>query len=59
MDNNITLTNDEIHAMRVEHSRKTNNLSSEEYMKLLEAESAPVRSAIERIRIERAKSQKP
>lgn len=58
MDNNITLTNDEIHAIRVEHSNKTKNLSSEEYRKLLETESAPVRSAIERIRRERAKSPK-
>lgn len=55
MENNITLTNDEIHAIRVEHSEKTRNLSSEEYRKFIEIEVAPIRSAIECLRKEYTK----
>ncbi len=50
MENNITLTVDEIHTIRMEHSERTKNLSLEEYRKLLEVEAAPVRSAIEHAR---------
>lgn len=38
---NITLTIDEIHSIRKEHSQKTRNLSFEEYRKLLDDEIAP------------------
>ncbi|MCM1232698.1 MAG: hypothetical protein NC489_21440 [Ruminococcus flavefaciens] len=48
MNRNITLTIDEIHAIREEHSTRTKNLSNEEYRKLLEEEAAPVRLALER-----------
>ena len=38
---NITLTIDEIHSIREEHSQKTRKLSFDEYRKLLDAEIAP------------------
>ena len=41
MENNITLTIDEIHAIRAEHSERTKNLSFDEYRKLLDDEIAP------------------
>lgn len=55
MDNNITLTIDEIHAIRKEHSERTKDLPANEYVRLLDEEAAPVRLAIERIKTERAK----
>jgi len=48
MNQNITLTIDEIHAIRKEHSTHTKNLSNDEYRKYLEEEAAPVRLALER-----------
>ncbi len=42
MKNTITLTIDEIHTIREEHSRKTSGLPFDEYKKLLDAEIAPV-----------------
>lgn len=42
MENNITLTIDEIHAIREDHRLKTRGLSFEEYKRLLDAEIAPV-----------------
>lgn len=54
MENNITLTIDEIHAIRKEHSDRTKDLPASEYIKLLDEEAAPVRLAIERIKLERA-----
>ncbi len=47
MENNITLTNDEIHAIRLEHSELTRNLTSEEYRKHLDAEIAPALHMLE------------
>lgn len=44
MKNNITLTNDEIHAIRMEHSERTKHLPFEEYKRQLDAEIA-LRSA--------------
>lgn len=41
VENNITLTNDEIHTIRMEHSEKTRNLPFEKYKRLLDAEIAP------------------
>lgn len=42
MKNNITLTIDEIHALREEHCQKTAGLCFDEYRKLLDDEIAPV-----------------
>ena len=39
---NITLTIDEIHSIREEHSRKTKDMNFDEYKKVLDAEIAPV-----------------
>jgi hypothetical protein len=39
---NITLTIDEIHSIREEHSQRTEKLNFEEYRRLLDAEIAPV-----------------
>ena len=50
MKNNITLTIDEIHAIRIEHSERTKALPLDEYRKLLDEEAAPVRLAIEHAR---------
>lgn len=55
MENNITLTIDEIHAIRKEHSERTKDLPANEYIRFLDEEAAPVRLAIERIRMERTK----
>jgi len=52
MENTITLTIDEIHAIRVEHSEKTKCLPFDEYRRLLDREAAPARAAIERARKE-------
>lgn len=54
MKNNITLTNDEIHAIREEHSILTKDLSSAEYARRLNEETAPVRLELERLRREYA-----
>lgn len=43
---NITLTIDEIHAIREEHSRKTKEMDFTEYRKLLDAEIAPMLLAL-------------
>jgi len=48
MNHNITLTIDEIHAIREEHSGRTKNLPNDEYCRLPEEETAPVRLAPER-----------
>ncbi len=56
MEDNITLTIDEIHAIRKEHSARTKNLPNDEYNRLLEEEAAPVRAALERARAQRTKT---
>lgn len=48
MNCDITLTIDELHAIRDEHSTRTKDMSSDEYFKCLEEEAAPVRLALER-----------
>ena len=48
MNHNITLTMDELHAIRKEHSARTRNLPNDEYCRLLEEEATPVRLALER-----------
>ncbi len=48
------LTIDEIHAIREEHSALTKNLSSAEYAKRLEEETAPIRLELERLKKEYA-----
>lgn len=55
MGNNITLTIDEIHTIRTEHSERTKDMPIDEYCKLLDKESASVRLAIERARKQRKK----
>ena len=50
MENNITLTNDEIHAMKMEHSEKTKNLSFKGYKRQLDAEIAPTLRRLEEIK---------
>lgn len=50
MKNNITLTNDEIHAIRMEHSEKTENLSFKEYKRQLDAEITPTLRRLEEIK---------
>lgn len=47
MNQNISLTIDEIHAIRREHSSYTENMPNDEYRKYLEAEAAPIRLALE------------
>lgn len=42
MANNITLTIDEIHAIRAEHYEKTKDMDFDEYKKSLNAEIAPI-----------------
>ena len=48
MENTITLTIDEIHAIRDEHSRKTKDMGFEEYRKLLDMEIEPTLLALDR-----------
>lgn len=50
MDNNITLTIDEIHAIRIEHSDRTKNLPFDEYRKQLDDEVAPALHMLEEIK---------
>lgn len=45
---NITLTIDEIHAIRQEHSQRTKNMNFDEYQKLLDMEIAPALLALDR-----------
>ena len=47
MNDGITLTIDEIHAIRKAHSEKTKDMDFDEYKKLLDAEAAPIRLALE------------
>ncbi|MCI8712492.1 MAG: hypothetical protein HFH23_09475 [Ruminococcus sp.] len=54
MKNNITLTIDEIHAIRKEHSTLTKDLSSAGYAKLIEEETTPVRLELKRLKKEYA-----
>lgn len=56
MENNITLTNDEIHAIRVEHSERTKDLPFEEYKKQLDAEIAPTLRMLEELKKTHAKN---
>lgn len=56
MKRNISLTIDEIHAIRREHSSRTANLPNDEYYKLLEKEAAPVRAALEHAKSQLAKA---
>lgn len=44
------LTNDEIHAIRVEHSERTKDLPFEEYRKQLDAEIAPTLRKLEELK---------
>lgn len=48
MKNNITLTIDEIHTIRIEHSEQTKNLPFDEYRKLLDEEIAPALKMLEK-----------
>lgn len=50
MKNNITLTNDEIHAIRVENSKKRKSMSFHEYQKQLDAEIAPALRMLEEMK---------
>lgn len=50
MNNNLMLTNDEIHAIRVEHSERTKDLPFEEYRKQLDAEIAPTLRKLEELK---------
>ena len=43
---NITLTIDEIHSIREEHSQRTGKLNFDEYRRLLDAEIAPTLLAL-------------
>lgn len=55
MENNITLTNDEIHAIRLEHSERTKNLPFEEYRKQLDDEITPALRILEKLKSFHAK----
>lgn len=55
MFRNISLTIDEIHTIRKEHSDRTKDLPNDEYYRLLEEEAAPVRTALERAKSQLAK----
>lgn len=55
MNRNISLTIDEIHTIRKEHSDRTKDLPNDEYYRLLEEEAAPVRTALERAKSQLAK----
>lgn len=48
---NITLTLDEIHAIREEHSRNTKDMNFDEYKKLLDIEIAPTLLALNRAKM--------
>ena len=50
MESNITLTNDEIHAIRVENSKKREGMSFHEYRKLLDDEIAPALRKLEELK---------
>lgn len=56
MNRNISLTIDEIHAIRKEHSARTKDLPNDEYYRLLEEEAAPVRIALEHAKSQLAKA---
>jgi len=56
MNHNISLTIDEIHAIRKEHSNRTKALPYDEYDRLLEEEAAPVRIALERAKAQYTKT---
>lgn len=56
MENNITLTNDEIHAIRVENSKKRKNMDPSEYRKQLGAEIAPALRMLEELKKSYSKS---
>lgn len=51
---NITLTIDEIHAIREEHHEKTKGMNFEDYKKELDAEIAPIL-----LLLNKAKANKP
>lgn len=56
MNRNISLTIDEIHTIRNEHSTRTKDLPNDEYYRLLEEEAAPVRVALEHAKSQLAKA---
>lgn len=58
MNRSISLTIDEIHAIRKEHSIRTKDLPNKEYYRLLEEEAAPVRAALEHAKSQLAKADK-
>ncbi len=58
MNRSISLTIDEIHAIRKEHSIRTKDLPNNEYYRLLEEEAAPVRAALEHAKSQLAKADK-
>ncbi len=49
------LTNDEIHAIRIEHSERTKNLPFEEYKRQLDSEIAPTLHRLEKLKKSYAK----
>jgi len=50
MENSITLTNDEIHTIRVENSKKRERMGFREYQKQLEEEIAPALQMLEEMK---------
>lgn len=50
MENNITLTIDEIHSIRLEHSERIKNLPFSEYRKQLDEEIAPALRMLEEMK---------
>ncbi len=50
MEDNITLTINEIHAIRTEHSERTKNLPFDEYRKQLDDEIAPALHMLEEMK---------
>lgn len=53
MENNITLTNDEIHMIRVENSKRRESMGASEYRKRMEAEIGPTLRMLEELKKER------
>ncbi len=58
MEQNITLTNDEIHAIRIENSKKREKMGFREYQKQLDAEIAPALRMLEEFKKAYVESQK-
>lgn len=58
MANNITLTIDGIHAIRVEHYEKTKGMDFKDYKKSLDAEIAPILLLLNRVKANKTDSTK-